>query len=285
MKNKRSIWHTKYFILLLASLVITYLTFCLCVEWILPTDLSKTDLMAKLELPTFLDPESPYILGTDQLGRDVFRRLLYATKTTIEISLTGMLGASIIGILIGTISGYLGGWVDNVIQFVTETFLSVPTTFVGIVIATILGATPTTIIIAMISTGWASFCRIFRGQVLQIKQGKFIETSRVLGASHLRIIFEHVLPNAASIIIVHCTAAFSGFILSESSLSFLGIGIQPPKTSLGIMIADGRDYLMTHWWLAIAPSVIMIFLILSMSLIGDWLRDYLDPKLRASMRK
>lgn len=263
--------------------LIVFILFVLLIETIYPIDLSDTSLIDRLKLPSWIDSSSPYWLGTDQLGRDVFVRLLYATKTTVTISFTGMIGASIVGITLGIIAGYSGGKIDTIISFVNESFLSVPTTFIGIVIATILGAKPITLIVVIISTGWASFCRITRGQVLQVRHASYIETSKIMGASSGQILLEHVLPNAASPIIIQCAAALSGFILSESTLSFLGIGIQPPQTSLGVMISEGRDYLLTNWWLVIAPSIVMIYLILSISIIGDWLRDALDPKLRNSL--
>ena len=223
---------------------------------------------------------SDLLLGTDYLGRDVAVRLVYATRTTIEISFTGMLFATAVGTALGIVAGLCGGKVDQVISFLTDVRLSVPTTFIGIIFACILGATPLTTVVVMAITGWSSFCRLVRSQIIQLRGAKFIEASRSMGASGVRIVFEHILVNIASPLIVQITMELSGFILLESTLSFLGLGIQPPGTSLGVMVSNGRDYMLTHWWLAIAPSAVIVLLILQISLIGDWLRDKLDPKLK-----
>ncbi|MBC5582159.1 ABC transporter permease [Anaerofilum sp. BX8] len=245
-----------------------------------PIDLAANDLTTRLLLPTFRDPASPHLLGTDNLGRDVVVRLLYATRTTISISFTGMLIATAIGTALGVLAGLCGGAVDVIISFLTDVRLSVPTTFIGIIFACVMGATPTTTIVVIAITGWSSFCRLVRSQIFQLRGAKFIEASRAMGASGLRIVFEHILVNIASPLIVQATMELSGFILLESTLSFLGLGIQPPGTSLGVMVSTGRDYMLTHWWLAIAPSAVIIVLILQISLVGDWLRDKLDPKLK-----
>ena len=143
-----------------------------------------------------------------------------------------------------------------------------------------MGAKPATTILVIAMTGWSSFSRLVRSQIFQLRSAKFIEASRSMGASGVRIVFEHILVNIASPLIVQATMELSGFILLESTLSFLGLGIQPPGTSLGVMVSNGRDYMLTHWWLAVAPSLVIVVLILQISLIGDWLRDKLDPKLK-----
>ena len=247
---------------------------------IVPIDLGANDLTARLKMPVFKDSASPYLFGTDNLGRDVAIRLLYATRSTILISFTGMIIATITGTALGIISGLCGKWIDAILSFLTDVRLSIPTTFIGIIFACILGATPVTTVLVMAITGWSSFCRLVRSQIFQLKGAKFIEASRTLGAGGVRIVFEHILINIASPLIVQATMELGGFILLESTLSFLGLGIQPPGTSLGVMVSNGRDYMLTHWWLAVIPSVMIVVLILEISLIGDWLRDKLDPKLK-----
>lgn len=283
MKRDQNYIEPNFFIKLVIVVLLIFVAFCLFVPWIFPVNLSETDLTNRLVMPSFIDSESNHLLGTDQLGRDLLIRMLYASRTTIMISSLGMIGASLIGIIMGLFSGYLGGVVDDGISFITETFISVPTTFLGIVIATVFGASPTTTILVIIASGWAPFCRITRAQVLQVKNLAFVEASYTIGAGSQIILGRHILPNIASPLIIQATSSLSGFILLESTLSFLGIGIQPPGTSLGVMVSEGRDHLLTHWWLAIAPSIIMVFLIMSISIIGDWLRDSLDPKLRNSL--
>ena len=281
-KNKllRKRWPIPPLILFLMVTFLVIVIAALLAPVLVPVDLAENDLTTRLLLPTFKDPSSKHLLGTDNLGRDVAVRLLYATRTTIQISFTGMIFATAVGTALGIVSGLCGGKVDQVISFLTDVRLSVPTTFIGIIFACILGATPLTTIIVMAITGWSSFCRLVRSQIIQLRSAKFIEASRSMGAGGVRIVFEHILINIASPLIVQITMELSGFILLESTLSFLSLGIQPPGTSLGVMVSNGRDYMLTHWWLAIAPSVVIIVLILQISLIGDWLRDKLDPKLK-----
>lgn len=268
------------YVYFLIAILLLIIVISLLAPVIFPINLGATDLSNRMIYPKFIDSESNHLFGTDQLGRDVFIRLFYAIRTTIIISFSGMIIALGIGTVVGIIAGLSGGIIDNIISFITDSMLSIPTTFIGIIFAVILGATPMTTTIVIAVSGWASFSRLVRSQVLQLKNATFIEVSRTIGASQVRIIFEHFLLNIASALIVQATSSLSGFILLESTLSFLGLGIQPPGTSLGVMISEGRDYMLTHWWLAIIPSIAMIIIILLISLIGDWLRDALDPKVK-----
>ncbi|RED51763.1 ABC transporter permease [Cohnella lupini] len=245
-----------------------------------PIDLSDTELMARFKPPRFIDSGSEYLFGTDSLGRDVGIRLLYATRTSIFIAFAGMVLATIFGLIMGVLSGLNGGLTDLVLTFVTDSQLSVPTTFIGIICATIMGSDAITSIIVIGVTGWPGFARLVRSQVIQLKEANFVESSRSLGATKTRIFFEHILTNISSPLIVYATMNLSSFILLESSLSYIGLGIQPPGTSLGVMVSDGRNYLLQSWWMAIVPSVLIVLLILQISMIGDWLRDKLDPKLK-----
>lgn len=268
------------FILILIFSFIAIVMLAMLAPVIAPVNLGATALENRLIKPRFLEPSSKYLFGTDGLGRDLATRLLYAINQTVSISFTGMFFALLIGTVLGILSGMLGGAVDHVIMFLTELRLSIPTTLIGIVFATILGPRPFTTILVISLTGWSGFCRLIRSQILQLKNAPFIEASQSIGAGKIRISFEHILRNIASPLIVQATLSMSGFILLESTLSFLGLGITPPDTSLGIMVSDGRDFMLTHWWLTIIPSIVIILLILQVSLIGDWLRDVLDPKLR-----
>lgn len=245
-----------------------------------PIDLAKTSLINRLKPPKFIKPESKYLFGTDNLGRDVYIRLVYATRETILISFTGMIIATLLGTLLGVLGGLYGGAVDYITSFITDVRLSIPSTFIGIICACIFGASPGTLILVIGLTGWSSFCRIVRSQIIQLKESKFIECSKALGAGRIRILFEHILVNIASPLIVQATMSLSAFILLESSLSYLGLGIQPPQTSLGVMVSNGRDYMLNNWWLAILPSIVIVVIIMQVSLIGDWLRDKLDPKMQ-----
>lgn len=245
-----------------------------------PTDLGATNLRARLLAPSFLDPSSPYLLGTDSVGRDLTVRVLYATRMTVKIAFTGMLFALTFGTIMGVLAGMCGGKVDLFITFLADTFQAVPNMFIGIFCACFFGSGEWMITIVIAVTGWYHYTKLIRSQILQLKESKYIECSRAMGASGLRIVVEHILPNMASLLIVRATMSLSSYILLESTLSYLGLGIQPPLTSLGVLISEGRDYMTNQWWLAIIPSIIMCFLILQVSLVGDWVRDMLDPKLK-----
>lgn len=248
-----------------------------------PVDLGATNIMQRLIPPSFMEGGRPeYLLGTDGLGRDFFIRLVYGTRNSLLISLTAMLIAVVIGTLLGVLSGLYGGWIDMLISFIVDARLSIPFLIIAIVFSAIFGADKVTMTLIMGCTGWATFTRLIRGQILQLKRQNFIECSRSLGASHVRILFEHVLSNISSTLIVEATLRLSSFILLESSLSFLGLGIQPPDASLGVLVSYGRDYLVSNWWLSIIPSIVIVFIVLDVSLVGDWLRDCLDPKLQVN---
>ena len=244
-------------------------------------DLGSTNLKQRLEKPSFMEGGSKtYLLGTDHLGRDFIARLFYGTKSTVEIAFSGMIIASVLGTFLGVISGLKKGIVDNIVMFLVDTRLSIPFIIIALICSSVFGSEKYILILILGFAGWSSFTRLVRGQVIQMKDQMFIESSRTLGASETRIVFEHILPNIASPLIVHATLRLSHFILLESSISFLGLGIQPPEISLGLLVSHGRDYLINSWWLAIYPSIIILALVLQVSLIGDWLRDVLDPKLK-----
>ncbi|MBT9778107.1 ABC transporter permease subunit [Clostridium sp. MCC353] len=245
-----------------------------------PVDLGATNLRARLQAPSFIDPSSTYLFGTDSVGRDLAVRILYATRMTIKIAFTGMVFALVIGTVLGILAGMCGGKVDLFVTFLSDARQSIPNTFIGIFCACFFGGGEGMIILVIALTGWSAYTKLMRSQILQLKEAKYIECSRAMGASGLRIAIEHILPNMASLLIVRATMSLSAYILLESSLSYLGLGIQPPQTSLGVLISEGRDYLTNQWWLAIIPSIVMIFLIMQVSLLGDWVRDKLDPKLK-----
>lgn len=246
-----------------------------------PTDLGATNLLQRLKKPTFLDPSSPFLFGTDELGRDLAVRLVYGMRTSLGISFTGMTIALVVGIALGVAGGLFGGKVDALCMMLVDARLSVPSTIIGIICACVMGTSRATLIFVIGITGWSGFARLIRGQILQLKNASFIECSRAIGASPMRIFVEHLLPNIASPVIVQATLSMSAFILLESALSFMGLGIQPPNTSLGVLVSGGRTYMINQWWLAIVPGIVIVLLILQISLIGDWLRDKLDPKLQS----
>lgn len=269
------------FILFLMILLLGIILFSSLASVMFPIDLGETNLTERLLKPSFMEGGDPkYLLGTDHLGRDFAIRLVYGTRNTLLIAVSGLLIATIVGTTMGVLAGMNGEWIDSFIMFLADVRLSVPSTLIGIVCASIFGSSKTTLVMIIGLSGFASFTRLVRGQIIQLRESNFIECSQALGASKTRILFEHVLVNIASPLIINATIRLSSFILLESSLSFLGLGIQPPDVSLGVMVSAGRDYMINAWWLAIVPSLIIVVIVLAVSLIGDWLRDKLDPKLQ-----
>lgn len=270
-------------IIILISLFMVIFIFSMLAPVIFPIDLGATDITSRLKPPSFMKGGiQGHILGTDSLGRDFFIRLVYGTRNSLLIGLTSMVIAAAIGTILGVLSGLYGGILDTVISFIVDARLSIPFLILAIVLSSIFGSDKMTMTLIIGFTGWATFTRLIRGQILQLKNQNFIICSKSIGASNIRMLFEHIFPNIGSILIVEATLKLSSFILLESSLSFLGLGIQPPDTSLGVLVSNGRDYLMTNWWLAIIPSIIIVFIVLDISLLGDWVRDKLDPKLKAN---
>lgn len=246
-----------------------------------PIDLGATNITSRLKPPSIFGySDSGHLLGTDYLGRDVAIRLVYATRSSLSVSFSGTLLAALIGITMGVLAGLNPGWVDDLVGFLINARQSIPSVLMGIIVATIFGSSTQMMIILIGFVGWTRFARYTRAQVIQIRSENFIECSRAIGASTPRIFAEHILVNIASPLIVTATLNLSSNILLENTLSFLGLGIQPPQTSLGVMVSSGRNHLMTNWWLAIAPSAMIVIIILIVSLVGDWLRDRLDPKLQ-----
>ena len=258
--------------LVIASLLIPY---------IYPIDLGATDLRSRLAMPSIFGiSDSGHLLGCDYLGRDLAIRLLYATRTTILLAFVGLACAAALGIVLGIIAGVFGGVWDDVIMFLVNVRHSIPSVLIGIIVATIFSSTEFTLILLTTLIQWTKFARQARALILQIKTESYIECSRAIGASSFRIIWEHVLRNIASPLIVTTTLTLSSIILFESTLSYLGLGIQPPQTSLGVMVSSGKEQILLQWWQALLPTVLIVLIVMTASLTGDWLRDRLDPKLR-----
>ena len=279
MKKKKKKFMPVYIRVIICLLCILAVT-VIILPYIYPLDLGSTDLMNRLEKPKFLDPSSQFLLGTDALGRDLFGRILYGLKNSLVIAFSGLILAAFIGIILGILSGLYGGMIDTLVSTLVDVRMSIPTNIIGIICATVFDASKITVVIVIALTGWANFTRLIRAQVMQIKESQFLEASESIGSSKFRIVREHILRNIASPIIIQATLSLNHNIILESTLSFLGLGIQSPDTSLGLLISDGRAYMMTQWWLTICPVIVVVLLIMCVSLFGDWLRDTLDPKMK-----
>ena len=224
--------------------------------------------------------DSRYLLGTDQLGRDVLSRLIYGARVSVIVGLLGVSISVLVGVTIGLTSGYIGGRVDNLLSRLVDTFMAIPFIILALAAVGFLGPGLFNLIIVLGLTGWVTFARVVRGEVLAVKSMEYITAARTIGQSSWRIMLFHVLPNVTASIIVLSTLQIATVIIAESSLSFLGMGVQPPTITWGVMLSEGRNHLATSWWLATFPGVAISLTALGIILMGDWLRDALDPRLR-----
>jgi peptide/nickel transport system permease protein len=269
------------FIFILGVIFFLITVYAFTVEFHHPVNLFETNLRERLKMPSIFGlSDSGYLFGTDYLGRDIYTRLIYATRTTLSVAFTGLISTMALGITLGILAAMFGGIVDDTVIFLVNIRASLPALLIGIIVTTIFGSGYKVMIILIALMRWTGFARQARGQIMQIKNENFIECRQALGASKFRILVEHILINIASPMIVTATLNLSGIILLESTLSYLGLGIQPPDTSLGVMVSTGRSQLTTSWWLAVIPIIVIVIIIMCVSLIGDWLRDKLDPKLQ-----
>ncbi|HVK90799.1 MAG TPA: ABC transporter permease [Mycoplana sp.] len=241
----------------------------------------EQSLLARLRPPVGFDRAMPaHPLGTDQLGRDLLSRTLHGLQLTMLIALIGSLISLVIGVTLGVIAGYARGRLGSAIMALVDIQIAVPFTLIALLVVAIFGNSLPVLIAVIGVSGWEVYARIVRAQVLSVSRQPFVEAAIAAGAPHSRILLKHVLPNVASPIIVVWTMTFSAVILLESSLSFLGLGVQPPTATLGSMVGLGRDYLASSPWIAVVPSLTIMFVSLLVLLIGDWLRDALDVKLK-----
>ena len=236
---------------------------------------------ASLVSSRLIGPGGEFPLGTDHLARDVFSRMMYGARISLSIGFVAV-GISItIGTLLGAVSGYLGGWVDTVVMRVVDMVIAFPQLVLLITIVALFEQSSIYLIIAVLGfTQWPSTARIVRGDVLSLREREFIEAARALGFTRRRIILRHVIPNVLAPVIVAATLGIGNVIVLEAGLSFLGLGLQPPTPSWGSMVSDGRNYLLDAWWIATFPGLAIVFTVVAFNLVGDGLRDALDPRLR-----
>jgi peptide/nickel transport system permease protein len=222
-----------------------------------------------------------HLLGTDHLGRDVLSRLIFGARVSIIVGFTAVLVAGVLGTALGILSGYLGGWVDMVIMRVTDTWLALPALTFAIFLAAIVGPSEMNIVIILGAVYWTRYARVIRGEVLSLKEREFVRLAIVANCTKWKIMRRHILPNVLNSAIVLGTLMLGVVIVAEAALSFLGVGVPPPKPAWGLMLADGKKGLMAgYWWLTVLPGTGIMLLVLSANLIGDWLRVRFDPQLR-----
>ena len=244
-----------------------------------PMDPLANDLLDRLSPPMWSTGGAPaHPLGTDTLGRDVLSRLLHGARVSLIVGLTTVLISGAVGVLVGLVGGYYGGWLDDLAMRVGDIQLAFPVLLLGVALLAVLGPGLGNLILVLAISGWITYARIVRGQTLSLKHRDFVEAARALGAKDLGVIWRHVLPNVWAPIVVVATFSVARMIIAEASLSFLGLGIPAPAPSWGAMLDEGRNYITTGWWLALFPGVSILLVVLGINLVGDWLRDMLDPR-------
>lgn len=259
------------------GLTLLLLIVALAAPWLSPYDPTAQNLPARLAAPTAV-----HWMGTDELGRDILSRIIYGTRVSMLVSVCVVFGAGIIGLAIGSVAGYFGGWFDRLVNIVLiNAFLSFPGILLAIAFAAFLGPGLDKVILALVVTGWAGYARLARAQVLQAKEMEYVLAARSLGASHTRILIRHLLPNIIQPLLVQGTIAMAGAILAESTLSFLGVGVLAPMPSWGAMLNDARGHLFDAPHLVIFPALAVMTAVLAFNLLGDALRDWMDPRMRS----
>ncbi|MCC6176297.1 MAG: ABC transporter permease [Chloroflexi bacterium] len=248
--------------------------------WIAPADPLKTGFSTRVRPPAILGYDSTFLLGSDNLGRDILSRMLYGGRISLTLAALAVLFSSVIGVTLGLISGYFGGWIDDVIQRIVDVQLSFPIIMLAIAIIAAIGTSEGALVGVLVLAGWVIYTRTVRASVLSIKHQEYVQAAQALGAGDTRILVRHILPNVQAPILVVATVQVATMILLESGLSFLGLGVQPPTPAWGTMLAEGRDYLSNAWWISTIPGIAISLAVLSANMLGDGLRDLLDPNLR-----
>jgi peptide/nickel transport system permease protein len=258
---------------------------------IAPHDPNLGEITARLHCPVLMScpkygtnqtitGSTAHILGTDQLGRDILSRIIHGARVSLIVGLTAVLLGAGGGATLGLLSGYYGGWIDSIIMRVGDVFLAFPYLLLAIAIVAVLGGGLLNVVIVLALAGWVPYARLMRGSVLALINQEYVIAARAIGARDAAVLFKHCLPNAVTPIIVYSTFAVAATIIAEAGLSFLGLGVGATRATWGNMLADGRAYMATAWWLATIPGLAIVLTVLAINLIGDWLRDVLDPQLR-----
>jgi peptide/nickel transport system permease protein len=235
---------------------------------------------ASLKPPFMFGGEPSYFLGTDHLGRDIFSKIVAGARASLIAACAGVFLAGILGVFLGMVAGYFGGWIDEIIMRIVDIQMSIPVILLTLLISAALGGGLLTVTICIALVFWTQYARVIRGETLSIREREFIALARIAGCSPGRMLVKHILPNLVSTCTVVASLQLGRAIIIEASITFLGLGIQPPQTAWGLMMAEGRMYLSSAWWLPTFAGLAIVITVLGANLMGDWVRDRLDPKLR-----
>lgn len=245
-----------------------------------PHDATQHNLRARFQAPGFSDDNGTYWLGTDQLGRDILSRVILGSRVSVIVGVASVVIAGVIGVLYGILAGFAGGWVDAVLMRIADGLLAIPFIILAVAVSGVVGPSLTTLILVLGFTGWVTYARVARGEVLVLRELDYVTAARVVGREDSGIMIKHILPNVLASAVILAALQVGVTILAESSLSFLGLGVQSPTVTWGVMLADGRQYIGSAWWMATFPGIAITITVLGVVFLGDWLRDVLDPRLR-----
>ncbi|MCD6442505.1 MAG: ABC transporter permease [Thermotogae bacterium] len=275
LKHTMYLWRKSRLTMVGTIIVLAFLMVAIVAPFVAPYDPIEQNLKEKL-----LPPSREHLFGTDQFGRDIFSRVLYGSRIALWIILLVSLISGGVGTMIGVFSGYFGGIVDEILMRITDMFLAFPGLVLAMAFAAAMGPSLTNTIIAISLVYWTRYARLARAEAMRVKNMEYIEAEKAIGASHLRIIFLHVLPMCISPVLVQLTLRMGTIILTAAGLGFLGLGAQPPTPEWGAMVSDGRNYLVDQWWISTFPGLAIAIVVLGFNLLGDGIRDMLDPRLR-----
>jgi len=274
-KHSLYLWRRTKLAMVGTFIVIGFLIMALLAPVLAPYDPVKVDLVNRLK-----PPSRQFLFGTDQFGRDILSRVLYGARIEVWIIFLVTVISGTIGTAIGIVAGYFGGWIDEVLMRITDIFLAFPRLILAMALSAVLGRGLTNAIIAISLVEWTVIARLARAEAMRVKSQPFVEAAKAVGASDLRILLFHVLPMCVSPILVQLTMRMGTIILTAAGLGFLGLGAQPPTPEWGAIVSDGRSYLINHWWIATFPGLFIALVVLGFNLLGDGIRDILDPRLR-----
>lgn len=243
-----------------------------------PHDPTFRDISRRLKPPLTEVNGQFFVLGTDAVGRDILSRIIYGTRITLIVGLASVFFAGSLGVLLGLVSGYFGGWLDTVLMRIADIQLAIPFMVLAIAVAAVLGNSLINTVIVLGITGWVTYGRLVRSETLSVRRHEYVTAAEACGVPSSRILFRHILPNVGASIIVAATQMVARMLIAEASLSFLGLGIPFTTPTWGVMIAEGRDYLATSWWVSTFPGLAIVLTVMSANMVGDWLRDVTDPR-------
>jgi peptide/nickel transport system permease protein len=263
------------------TIILTFIVISIFGEWLTPASAYEQNLRLRFLPPAWLEGGDPrFLFGTDNLGRDILSRIIVGARASFIVAISALTFGSALGSIIGLASGYFGGRLDTIIMRTADGMMAFPLVLAALLLVAVIGPGVHTVVIATSLVLWARFARLIRSEVLSVRERDYVKLAKIAGASSLRIMFVHILPNVLNSVVVLLTLQLGFVIIVEATLSFLGAGVPPPTPTWGQMVSAGRTYIETAWWISVFPGLAIAAVVLAFNLMGDWLRDHLDPKLR-----